>query len=392
MSRTQRFAFALLLVLTLLPLGAIPAQAQAEALAPVGSWMAQYWNGIDLSGPPLVQRVESAINNNWGAGSPGVPIQADFFSARWTGTFSLAGGTYRLHSRTDDGVRVSVDGVIVINDWILHSATDRTADVALVAGVHTFVIDYFESQGDAVAFFDFTPAGATGPVTVEISPLSGPAGQILQVHASGFWRYAQVTVAVHPQGQSAVSSHVQTADTNGQLWTTVTVPGWATNGSKWVVVATSDALSGTSAAYAVGGIPPTTSPCGPRYIVQPGDWFFQIARSCQVSVTDMRLANPQVTNISNIYPGQVLNIPATGSPPPLPLVVTAVTQYNLNFRTGPSTGYGIIYTIPAGTRLTVVARGPSGWIQVKYGGRTGWVAGWYCTITGNLGALPYKTG
>ena len=55
---------------------------------------------------------------------------------------------------------------------------------------------------------------------------------------------------------------------------------------------------------------------------------------------------------------------------------------------GPSTAYPVIYTIPKGTRLNVIGRGPDNWIKVEYAGRTGWVAGWYTTITGNLAALP----
>lgn len=389
MKRSMRLVFTLLLVLTLLPFGAAPALAQVEALAPVGSWMAQYWNGIDFAGPPLLQRVETAVDHNWGAGTPGAPIQPDFFSARWTGTFNVGGGDYTLRTRTDDGVRVRVDGAVVIDDWNLHSATERTHTMALTAGVHTFVVEYFENQGDAVAFFDFTPAGATGPVTVDIAPVTGGAGTVVQVHASGFWRYANVTVALHQEGHSAISSHVKTADVNGHLWTSLTVPSWAPAGSKWVVIATSDALNGTSAPFTVGG-GTTTSPCGPTYVVKRGDWFYQIARICQVSVTDLLRVNPQVINPSIIYPGQVLNIPGVGSPP-APVAVTARTNYNLNFRTGPSTGYSIIYTIPAGTRVNVIARGPSGWIKVQYAGRTGWVAGWYCTITGDLSALPYAS-
>ncbi len=390
MRRIPRTVLALLMVLTLLPMAAMPAAAQVQAQAPVGSWLAQYWNGIDFSGPPLLQRVETAVSHNWGAGTPGAPIAVDVFSARWTGTFNVSGGTYRLRTLTDDGVRVRVDGALVIDDWILHSATERTYDMTLTAGVHTFVIEYFEQTGDAVAYFDFTPAGATGPVTVSVSPLSGPAGTILQVHAWGFWQYAQVNIAVHPLGQSAVSSHVQVADASGHVWATVTVPGWASSGSKWQVIATADALSGSSSAFTVGTSGGTTSPCGPTYVVRAGDWFYQIARTCQVSVTDLQRANPQVTNPSRIYPGQVLNIPGVGTPPAPPASVTAVSGYNLNFRTGPSTGYGIIGTVPAGVRVTVVARGPNSWIYVRYGSRYGWIAGWYCTISGNLGALPYR--
>jgi peptidoglycan/xylan/chitin deacetylase (PgdA/CDA1 family) len=53
----------------------------------------------------------------------------------------------------------------------------------------------------------------------------------------------------------------------------------------------------------------------------------------------------------------------------------------LNLRTGASTRYRVIATLPYRTALTIV--GTSGdWFKVKTGGKTGYVNSWYVTLTG----------
>ena len=101
-----------------------------------------------------------AINNTWGCGGPsGVGVGTDNFSVRWSQTFTgLAAGPYTLTTTSDDGIRVSVDGVTtpyVINDWTDHGATTDTATVQLAAGTHTVVVEYYEHTGDATAVFSY---------------------------------------------------------------------------------------------------------------------------------------------------------------------------------------------------------------------------------------------
>lgn len=50
-----------------------------------------------------------------------------------------------------------------------------------------------------------------------------------------------------------------------------------------------------------------------KYTVQRGDTFYGIANRFQISVTELKKANPQITNIGMIYVGQVLMIPDTNS-------------------------------------------------------------------------------
>lgn len=124
-----------------------------------GPWTAQYYANPTLSGTPTLIQTESDPSHDWGTGSPVASIPADNFSARWTSVQTLAGGTYQISVKADDGVRVSVDGVVYINEFHLASAQTYIATLTLAAGQHTFMIEYFESGG--VAFLAFNLASPT---------------------------------------------------------------------------------------------------------------------------------------------------------------------------------------------------------------------------------------
>jgi len=125
---------------------------------PDRSFRAEYWNTPDAgtappmpTGPPAVSRQELAIDHDWGLGSPDPAIANDHFVTRWTGSLVLEPGTYVFTVTADDGVRLSVDGVRVVDAWIDQGATTYTATVALDGGPHAVVLDYYENTWDAVA-------------------------------------------------------------------------------------------------------------------------------------------------------------------------------------------------------------------------------------------------
>ena len=119
-------------------------------------WMATYWNNRDLSGTPVLQRPEGgSLNYNWGWGSPASQVNADNFSARWQRTWFVGGGSYRMFVRSDDGVRVFVDGQWFYEDWSIHPVRTFSRDVWIPRGYHTFVVEYFEAEGEALVGLDF---------------------------------------------------------------------------------------------------------------------------------------------------------------------------------------------------------------------------------------------
>jgi hypothetical protein len=115
----------------------------------------EYFLGMALSGDPILTRVEE-VNFDWGNNapeSPGNVVPADSFSIRWSGgVIPPSTGQYRFGTRTDDGIRVWVNGDLVINNWTDHGATwNRTGAIALEAGVtYAIVVEWYENGGGAI--------------------------------------------------------------------------------------------------------------------------------------------------------------------------------------------------------------------------------------------------
>lgn len=115
-------------------------------------WRGEYYSNIWLAGSPALIRHDPELRFDWGTGSPAPGlIGADRFSARWSRTISVTPGTYRFYATCDDGMRLWVDGMLLIDEWYDHPATTHTADVYLGAGDHILVVEYYENLDKAVA-------------------------------------------------------------------------------------------------------------------------------------------------------------------------------------------------------------------------------------------------
>jgi hypothetical protein len=130
---------------------------------PVGQYRAEYFSNVSLSGTPLFTRCETAINYDWGSGGPGNGIPNDNFSVRWTGLLTFAAGTTTFTTRSDDGVRLWLDNVLVINRWTNHAPTIDTALRNLTAGEHEVKLEYYERGGGAVIQLTQSSQTATCP-------------------------------------------------------------------------------------------------------------------------------------------------------------------------------------------------------------------------------------
>jgi hypothetical protein len=113
------------------------------------AWLGQYFTNPWLIGYPAITRPEAAVDFNWGTGSPATGIPADNFSARWTRKLVLpTPRTLTFSLRTDDGARLWVDGQLVLDRWYDQVATTtHQVQVALGAGVHPVVLEYYEHGG-----------------------------------------------------------------------------------------------------------------------------------------------------------------------------------------------------------------------------------------------------
>src|SRR5437870_4575098 len=120
---------------------------------------------MTLSPPPTRTACEAALNSDWGAGGPaGLPV--DNFSVRWTGRFNFAAGTTKFTARADDGIRVFLDGVAIIDQFHDQPATTYTATVNVAAEIGRASCRDYECGGDAVAQVSWTTTGGTQPPTL----------------------------------------------------------------------------------------------------------------------------------------------------------------------------------------------------------------------------------
>ena len=113
---------------------------------------------MTFNGTPTLTRIDSTINFDWGAGSPDPKISADRFTARWTGAVKAQfTEPYTFYLTGDDGVRLSVNGQMVINAWQDQGPTEYSATVNLVAGqLYTIQVDFYENGGGAVAKLEWS--------------------------------------------------------------------------------------------------------------------------------------------------------------------------------------------------------------------------------------------
>ena len=91
-----------------------------------------------------------------------------------TGTVEASStGNFQFQTNTDDGVRLWVNGVQVINNWTNHAATTNTSTtIALTGGTrYTIKMEFYENGGQAVAQLRWKTPGATSYVAIPASRL-----------------------------------------------------------------------------------------------------------------------------------------------------------------------------------------------------------------------------
>lgn len=110
----------------------------------------QYFTNADFTSPALT-RVDASVNFGWGLGSPASSIAPDTFSVRWTGQVQAQRTqTYTFYTQSDDGVRLWVNGRLLIDHWVNQGVHEWSGSIALVAGQrYDLKLEYFENLGNA---------------------------------------------------------------------------------------------------------------------------------------------------------------------------------------------------------------------------------------------------
>jgi glucose/arabinose dehydrogenase len=128
-----------------------------------------YYDNPDFTGRAVTRR-DPKVLFNWSTGSPAPGIASDTFSVRWRGQVQArVTGTHTFYVRSDGGVRLWVDGQLLIDNWTEHPAVEDSGTVALIAGQkYKLRLDYYDGLGAALAQLSWSAPG----IVKEVVPTS----------------------------------------------------------------------------------------------------------------------------------------------------------------------------------------------------------------------------
>ncbi len=236
----------------------------------------EYFANDSLSGAPTITRVDKNVDFVWSGTSPSHQIPREHFSARWTGTIAVPADVTNevvLSTIEDDGVRVWVDGKLLIDAWGPHDSTPSRASLPLAEGRHDLRIEYQQLGGNSVLQFIaniqgnasvaralWIPPGnwinawngetLTGPLmatnmtALEQEPIYIRSGSVLplapQMQYTGERSWNPITLDVYPDAQNASATLYEddtltTAYKDGQFRNTI-IAASADDGTKTVTV------------------------------------------------------------------------------------------------------------------------------------------------------------
>ncbi len=119
-------------------------------------WVGEYYSNSTLSGTAALCRDDPAVNFAWGGGGPATGLPVDQFSSRWTRSVAFTAGSHTFTIGSDDGSRLYIDGVLVLDYWNDHAYGTQNVTKTLTAGNHTVVMEFYEAYGQAQATLNWT--------------------------------------------------------------------------------------------------------------------------------------------------------------------------------------------------------------------------------------------
>lgn len=111
---------------------------------------AAYFNNPELSGEPVMERRNETVDFHWTLYAPHEKLQADHYSARWTGELTAPeSGEFQIGLEGNDGFRLYLNDKLLIDRWNKQSYhTDLVAHSFKKGKKYAVRIEFHETQGE----------------------------------------------------------------------------------------------------------------------------------------------------------------------------------------------------------------------------------------------------
>ena len=146
-------------------------------------------------------------------------------SAQWTGKLNITNaGSYRFYGGADDGIRIFVDGVLVVQNDGSKGTTDLGgAAVSLSAGLHDIRVDYAQGGGGAGATLSWS--GATAGLDAPQIATAIPSASLFTAESNTTAASSNAVVFGSGSGNDFSLTANSTLNLNGSAFTQAQVGG-----------------------------------------------------------------------------------------------------------------------------------------------------------------------
>jgi uncharacterized repeat protein (TIGR03806 family) len=166
-------------------------------------YFANHTSAAPFTGSPALVQTNATVNFNWGTIGPASSVGATNFTVRWTGCVQPQfSESYTFTTTADDGVRLYVNGQLLIDDWTDKAgATTRSNSIALTAQqLYNIELDYYQKTNNASVTLSWnSPSTPNGVVPqTQLYPYSNPAPAVVLTAPAGSSSYtapASVTIS-----------------------------------------------------------------------------------------------------------------------------------------------------------------------------------------------------
>lgn len=162
------------------PLATPPPLPTATPTIPASfpDWKGEYFANPDIDGQPVLARNDPDINFNWGAGSPAPGVPPNDYSVRWTRQAFLEQGNTVFAASVEGGVRLWLDGRLLIDSWRSQGLRLEQAESgALAQGQHDLRVEYRKLTGNGQIAVSWQLQPSQPPVAVIDGPAQALVGE-----------------------------------------------------------------------------------------------------------------------------------------------------------------------------------------------------------------------